>query len=139
VEVDQEGSEANNPENIMAEKDFTSLVGKITKLKGPSNYRTWAKDMEMCLLRNRCWDLVTAAVPEERTNEWKMKDNWARGEIHLCCEADVQDIIIDSEHAHDSWTLLKAEYSKGGELKVKRLKKEFSAITMTENSCAEYT
>lgn len=26
----------------------TSLVGKITKLKGVLNYRSWAKDMEMC-------------------------------------------------------------------------------------------
>ena len=141
VEEDQEERENVSPENIMAEKDdFTSLVSNITKLKGPSNYRTWAKDMEMCLLRNRCWEIVTSALPEgeARTNEWKRKDNWARGEIHLCCEADVQDIIIDSEDAYESWSLLKAEYSKGGELKVMRPKKEFSAITMTETSCAEY-
>jgi len=33
------------PLRIMADRDFTSLVGKITKLKGASNYRTWAKSL----------------------------------------------------------------------------------------------
>ena len=48
---------------IMADRDFTSLVGKITKLKGASNYRTWVKDMEMYLLRNHCWSIVTTPLP----------------------------------------------------------------------------
>jgi len=64
--------------------------------------------MEMCLLCNKYWDVVTSVVPAEaaRPEEWKTKDNWARDEIHLCCEADIQDIIIDSEHAYELWTLL---------------------------------
>jgi len=52
---DSIGEEVEHPPlSIIADRDFTSLVGKITKLKGASNYRTWAKDMEMCLLRNYC-------------------------------------------------------------------------------------
>ena len=122
----------------MPELSFTSLVGKITKLKGAQNYRTWAKDIELCLLRNRCWEVVSSAIPEAPDDSWQVKDNWARGEIHLCCEAEVQDIIIDSKHAHDSWTLLKSEFSIKGDLKINRLKKEFSTVVMTEQSCAEY-
>jgi len=140
-DIEEDEEEVTTPiTQAMADKNFTSLVGKITKLKGGSNYRTWAKDMEMCLLRDKCWDVVTSVLPAEqaRTEEWKTKDNWARGEIHLCCEADVQDIIIDSEHAHESWTLLQNEYCKKGELKVRRLKKEFSSVSMTESSCGEY-
>jgi len=95
--VDPEDIEDDNKElstpliQAMADKNFTSLVGKITKLKGGSNYQIRAKDMEMYLLRNRCWHVVTSAAPAEgaQTEEWKTKDNWARGEIHLCCEADV--------------------------------------------------
>jgi len=104
-DIEDDEEEATTPfTQAMADKDFTSLVGKITKLKGGSNYHIWAKDIEMCLLCNKCWDVVTSALPAEqaRTEEWKTKDNWARGEIHLCCEADVQDIIIDSEHAYKS-------------------------------------
>ena len=140
-DIEDEEEEVNTPLiQAMADKDFTSLVRKITKLKGGSNYRTWAKDMKMYLLRNKCWDMVTSVLPAEgaRTDEWKTKDNWARGEIHLCCEADVQDIINDSEHAHESWTLLQNKYCKKGELKVRRLKKEFSLVSMTESSCGEY-
>ena len=104
-DIEDEEEEVNTPLiQAMADKDFISLVGKITKLKKGSNYWTWAKDMEMYLLCNKCWDVVTSALPAEgaRTDEWKTKDNWARGEIHLYCEADVQDIIINSEHAHES-------------------------------------
>lgn len=124
----------------MPEPSFTSLVGKITKLQGSANYRTWAKDIEMCLLRNQCWSIVTTAVPEvaEQTDLWKIKDNWARGEIHLCCDSEVQDIILDSEHAHDSWSRLKAEYCITGDLKVRRLQKEFSSMVMTEATCGEF-
>jgi len=67
--------------------------------------------MEMCQLQNRCRTVVTGTVPDEagQTGEWKTKDNWARGEVHLCCEADVQGIITDSEHAHEQWALLQAD------------------------------
>lgn len=80
---------------------FTSLVGKLNSHK---NYRTWAKDMEVCLIRNACWTVVTSAVPaeEDRNEAWLVKAYWARGEIHLSCEADIQDIILDSKHAPDS-------------------------------------
>ena len=138
---DEEELVMNPPQvQTMADKDFTSLVGKITKLKGGANYCTWTKDMEICLLRNRCWTVVTSPLPPEpdQTEEWKTKDNWLRGEIQLCCEADVQDIIIDSDHACNSWALLQSEYCKKGELKVKRLKKEFSLVTIMEDNCGEY-
>lgn len=98
--------------------------------------RTWAKDMEMCLLRNQCWTVVTPPVPPEPNDVWLLRDNWARGEIHLCCEAEVQDVIIDSKHAHDSWTILKSEFGIKGDLKVNRLRKEFSSI-MTDATCGD--
>ena len=122
----------------MPKLNFTSLVGKITKLKGNQNYRTWAKDIELCLLRNRCWEVVFSPVPEAPDDSWQAKDNWARGGIHLCCEAEVQDIIIDSIHAHDSWNLLKSEFDIKGDLKINRLKKEFSTMVMTDQTCTEY-
>lgn len=92
------------PPAVMAEPGFTSLVGKITKLKGVLNYRTWTKDMEMCFLRNQWWTVVSSPVPAaaDQNVTWVTRDNWARGEIHLCCEAEVQEVIISSEHAYDS-------------------------------------
>ena len=124
----------------MADTDFKSLVGKITNLEGGSNYGICVNDMHMCGLQNSCWNIVTSPLPaaELQTADWKTKDNWASEEIHLCCEADIQNVMIDSEHAYQSWSLLQAEYCKKGEQKVKREKKQFSWVTITENSCGEY-
>ena len=36
--------------------------------------------------------------------------------------------IIDSEHASESWSLQKTEDCKKGELKIKRLKKDFGPL-----------
>ena len=39
--------------DIMADRDYASLASKAqsVKLVGAANYRTWAKDMEMVLIR----------------------------------------------------------------------------------------
>ena len=94
----------------------------------------------MCLLRNHCWTIVTSPVPApaDQTDDWKLKDNWARGEIRPSCEADAQEIILDSKHACDSWTLLRTEFCTTGELRIKRLKREFTSVVMTETFCNDY-
>lgn len=69
---------------------------------------------------------------------WTIRDNWARGEIHLCCEVEVQYIILDSQHAMVSWSILKPEFGIKGDLRVNRLKKEFSSGIMVELSCGDY-
>ena len=50
----------------------------------------------------------------------------------------MQEVIISSEHAYDSWSLLHSEFGAKGDLVVKRLRKEFSSVVMTEASCGEY-
>lgn len=94
----------------------------------------------MCFLRNQCWTVVNSPVPPEvdQNVSWVAKDNPDRGEIHLCCEADVQEVIITSEHTHDSWSLLQFEFSTKGDLVVKHLREEFSSVVMTEDNCGEY-
>jgi len=59
----------------MADMNYSSLVSKPTpvKLEGAKNYRSWAKDMEMVMLRMKAWDLVTQEPPAEaqRDEAWK--------------------------------------------------------------------
>jgi len=45
----------------MADMNYSSLVSKPTpvKLEEAKNYCSWAKDMEMVILRMKAWDLVT--------------------------------------------------------------------------------
>lgn len=66
------------------------------KLAGASNYRTWAKDMELILVRMGCWGvtILEPPPPDERTPEWKANNNWARSKMHLWCNSDQQDHII---------------------------------------------
>ena len=45
----------------MNEPNYSSLVSKPTsvKLEGARNYRSWAKDMEIFILRMKIWHLGT--------------------------------------------------------------------------------
>lgn len=122
--------------------NYSALVAKphVIKLSGASNYRTWSKDLEMVLIRMGCWEVTTEALPAaaNRDDEWKKKNNWARSEIHLGCNPDQQELILDSETAFDSWKILKDEYARKGEIMVQRLRKEFASVRMTESKCGEY-
>ena len=122
--------------------NMASLVPQHTlpKLDGASNYRRWARDMEMILVRMDAWHLVSHPPPPalERDAAWTRKNDWARSEIHLSCSPEQQDLIEDSTTAYDSWTILHHEYNHTTEQKVKRLQKEFASITMTEDDCSTY-
>lgn len=74
--------------------EFMMHASKVTpnKLAGSSNYRTWAKDME---LSSFVWVAgMWPSLNPQRTPEWKANNNWARSEIHLWCNPDQQDHII---------------------------------------------
>jgi len=59
----------------MADLTLAALRPSPPKLIGHSNYRTWAKDMEMILLRVPGAWKVTKDPPldeAERTDDWKL-------------------------------------------------------------------
>ena len=89
------------------------------KLDGASNYRRWAKNMEMVLLRMKAWELTTQPLPPEaeRTEAWKRKNNLARSDIHLNCTPEQQDLIEDATTTYDSWKILRHEYNNPTEHK----------------------
>ena len=127
----------------MAEPNYSTLVSKPTpvKLEGASNYRSWAKDMEMVMLRMKAWTLVTREPPavDARDDAWLEKDIWARSEIHLWCSPDQQDLIHDSTTAYESWKILKDQYSTRSELKTVRLKKDFASVHKAPlETCTDY-
>ena len=111
-----------------------------TKLTGTGNYRTWAKDLELILVRMGCWEVTKNPPPPEaeRTANWTANNNWARSEIHLWCSPEQQQYIIDSELAFDSWNILASQHNSKSELKTLSLRKEFSAVRMTEPDCQQY-
>ena len=122
---------------------YTTLVSKPTpvKLDGARNYRSWAKGMEMVILRVKAWTLVTQEPPAvaDRTEAWLEKDIWARSEIHLWSSPDQQDLIHDTTTAYESWKILKDQYSTKSDLMTVRLTKEFASANMTSTeSCTDY-
>ena len=90
------------------------------KLTGAGNCRTWAKDMELILVRMGCWEVAINEPPPEadRAAEWTANNNWARSEIHLWCSPDQQDYIIDSELAYDSWKILATQHNSSSLIKM---------------------
>ena len=116
----------------MVELNYSTLVSKPTpvKLEGASNYRSWAKDMEMVMLRMKAWTLVTREPPavDDRDDAWLEKDIWARSEIHLWCSPHQQDLIHDTTTTYESWKILKDQYSTRSELKTVCLKKDFASV-----------
>ncbi|MCU1500499.1 MAG: uncharacterized protein JWM47_4452, partial [Acidimicrobiales bacterium] len=126
----------------MADRDLATLAGKsnITKLTGSDNYRTWAKDIEMVLLRMNCWEVTSEEPPEEenRTATWIKKNNWARSEIHLACTPEQQEIILDATTAYEQFQLLKNTHATKSELKTRRLWKEFNGTTMGDKPVSTF-
>lgn len=127
----------------MNEPNYSSLVSKPTpvKLEGAKNYRSWAKDMEMVMLRMKAWHQVTHEPPAvaARDDAWLERDIWARSEIHLWCSPDQQDLIHDTSTAYESWKILKDQYSTKSDLKTARLMKEFaSAVMLSTESCTDF-
>ena len=109
----------------MNEPNYSSLVSKPTpvKLEGAKNYRSWAKDMEMVMLRMKAWHQVTNEPPPEanRDDAWLERDVWARSEIDLWCSPDQQDLIHDTTTAYENWKILKDQYSTKSDLKKARV------------------
>ena len=125
------------------EPNYATLVSKPTpvKLEVARNYRSWAKDMEMVMLRMKAWNLVTQEPPaeEDRTDLWLEKDIWARSEIHLWCSPDQQDLIHNTTTTYESWKILKDQYSMKSDLKTSRLMKEFASANMlATESCTDF-
>ena len=111
------------------------------KIEGTKNYRTWAKDMEILMLRMKAWTLVTQEPPAkaDRDEAWLEMDVWAQSEIHLWCSPNQQDLIHDSCTAYESWKTLRDQYSTRSDLKTARLMKEFAyTIMSTKETCMEY-
>ena len=62
-------------------------TAKITVAKlNNSNYQTWKYKMELLLIKEELWDVVTGIKPQQPTEEWVKKDGKARASIGLLVE-----------------------------------------------------
>ena len=93
----------------MADASLSSL--RIAKLNG-SNYQTWKFKVELLLIKEDLWDVVSQEPPEALTPEWRAKDRKARASIGLLLEDSQLHLVRKEITARATWNALKQYHEK---------------------------
>ena len=88
----------------------------VEKLNG-ENYEIWKYKMELLLIKDKLWSVVTSEPPEETEPEaikkaWTEKDNEARATIELLVEDNQLVHIRNARSAKGAWTTLQGYHQK---------------------------
>ena len=79
---------------------------RIAKLNG-SNYQTWKFKVELLLIKEDLWDVVSEDPSEPVSAEWRTKDRKARATIGLLLEDNQLHLIRKETTANRTWRALK--------------------------------
>ncbi|KMQ86061.1 retrovirus-related pol polyprotein from transposon tnt 1-94 [Lasius niger] len=83
----------------------------ITKLNN-NNYQIWKYKMELLLIKEDLWDVVSNAEPAEVSEDWQKRDNKARATIGLLVEDNQLLHVRNATTAKQAWDALKAYHEK---------------------------
>ena len=83
----------------------------IVKLNN-ENYQIWKYKVELLLIKEDLWDLVTEDKPEEIDSTWTKRDNKARATICLLVEDNQIIHVRQATTAKEAWDSLKAYHEK---------------------------
>lgn len=85
----------------------------ITKLSGSNNYQIWKYKLELLLMKEELWNVVSEDPPiEPRTESWAVKDGKAKATIGLLIEDQLVVHIRNCKTAKDMWECLRKQYEK---------------------------
>lgn len=112
----------------MAEQRFS--MPKLTN----HNYQVWKFKMEMLLVREELWQVISEEKPEPVTPEWTRADTKARATIGLCIDDSQTSLVRRCETAKDAWKSLKDYHDKGSEV---YLLKKLTHLELAEGSDME--
>lgn len=87
------------------------IKSTVTKLNG-ANYSVWKVKMELILIKEDLWDVVSSPRPAEPNAAWLKKDGQARACIGLMVEDEQLVHFKDATNASDYWKRLKEHYEK---------------------------
>lgn len=79
------------------------------------NYNSWKFKMEMILIKEDIWDVISSDTPEEDSPEytrWKRNNELTRAIISLSVEDSQLSLIMNKTSAKDTWTALKDFHEK---------------------------
>lgn len=105
----------------------------ITKLNG-SNYQIWKYKVELLLLKEELWSVVSEEPASEQNQEWKNKDGKARATIGLLLEDSQVIHIRNCKTAREAWQTLKSQYEKPTLTNKVFLLKRLCRMTLAENA-----
>lgn len=80
------------------------------------NYQSWKFKMEMLLVREDLWDVISKAKPQPVTDDWTKADLKARATIGLCIDDSQTSLVRSCTSAKDAWQALKDYHDKGSEV-----------------------
>ena len=111
------------------------------KLLDPTNYGGWAKDVENALTQAGLWNVLWQPPPGPRArnyDEWVMRDFWIKSVMTLNIEKGPMDVVTTSSNgeeltAAETWTTLKAAYSRSGTSEVQALWNNFLDTTLSSS------
>lgn len=90
---------------------MNDIRGTVLKLNS-SNYQTWKFKLQLILVKEGLWDVVTGNVPENPDAAWLTKDGNAKATIGLLVEDNHLIHIKNLANACDYWNVLKDIYEK---------------------------
>lgn len=93
----------------------------------------------MCLLLKDLWPALSEERPEARVagNEWDRKDSHALAMIHLNCEPEQQQLIVDCDTALAAWETLSRKFEAPTMANVTYLEEEFHRLKLEKNQTVE--
>lgn len=96
--------------------DLTRI--SFEKLNG-QNFPVWKFKMELLLLKEDLWDLITEEVPIEPDVTWMKKNGKARALIGLMVEDNQLEYVKKAKNAKDAWCNLVSYHEIKGSLSSK--------------------
>lgn len=87
----------------------------LTKLNN-HNYQAWKFKMEMMLIRDELWHVISDPPPNPVTSDWTKADTKARATIGLCIDDNQTSMVRNCATAKAAWTALKEYHDKGSEV-----------------------
>src|ERR1700733_9667699 len=111
----------------MADKSHS----KIAKLNN-QNYQTWKFKVELLLIKEDLWEVITKEIPDPVTAAWQTKDGKARATIGLLVEDNQLHLIRKQITAKGSWQALQKYHEKATLSSKVNLLRKICALKLTE-------
>ncbi|CAK9820236.1 Copia protein [Anthophora plagiata] len=83
----------------------------IQKLNS-ENYSVWSYKLELLLIKEKLWEVITENKPEPVNAAWTLKDNEARATIGLLVDDNQLQHIRKAKTAREAWNSLKEYHQK---------------------------